>query len=102
MFTRLAFAIDQQRVVLACFLPAIAIIPDQPFALAENDKVIGVGMNMAIARIGLELLLDRIMATRRAAFEHNQRFIAGPIGSGRNDAQIGEVLESREIIGRFG
>ena len=70
----LPVAIHEQCVVLPRPFGAVTVVTDQPFARAEQDKMVGVGMHVAAPRIIGEFL-DCLVPDEGAALEHDERFV---------------------------
>ena len=72
----LSQAVDEQSVVLAGLFPAIAVVLDDPLAPGEDHKVVGVGMDMADARVAGKALGQFFVARGRTALEYDERLLA--------------------------
>ena len=70
-FPELAETVHQQRVVLARPLGPVAVIANQPLALAEDHEVPGIGVDVPAAGV-IGKRLHRLMADEGTALEDDQ------------------------------
>ena len=80
-------------------LGPIAIVADQPRACAEEQEVVGVGMDVPTTRVVRELT-HCVMTQERPALEDDQRLITRPVGSRRDDAHVLEMVERGQVMRR--
>ena len=97
----LSVPVDQKGIVLPGPFGLISVIAHEPLTIAEDDEMVGIGMNVPASRIVREPF-GGLMAEERPALEDNQGLGSRPTGSRRDDSHVSKVVEGWQQVGRNG